>query len=505
VRRAGPTWQDLLFIAFSMAVLLGGLWLRLHRLVVGIGNANGDEGVYLQTLRSMASGHALYRPTFFSQPPFFMQAMYLPFVLFGQTLWAARLGVALVSLLGLLGAYLVGYSLAGRSGAIAGLLLIVANAPYLAASRQLRAEGLCVPLELLAVALAYLWLRRPDGWRGGAMASLSGAALALAIMSKLFGLAAVVPIGLLALIRLRDVLGRPAEERFKAGASLAAGLVAFVVTTGLVLLPFAGSGAALWRDAVTFHIAARTLAGSQLQNLPLIGEALWTPLAAVALLGALVALVRRNWLVLPLLAWLAASVYLLWNEIPLFGHHTVILVPPLVSLAVTAFGPTNNRGNLARHWKTAAILALVLPLAIAVNDIAEARLYLRQITSHSASTEQGALRRVVDDLHAFVPAGRLVVTDDQAAAAAADRSTPPDLVDTSFVRIDSGYLTSAELISDASRPDVSAVLFYSGRFIHYTDPRQRVSLAAFQAWVKNHLRLARDYGDNRTLWVKHFP
>ena len=63
---------------------------------------------------------------------------------------------------------------------------------------------------------------------------------------------------------------------------------------------------------------------------------LLSPLGAAALIGTIAALLKRDWLVLPLLAWLLASAYLLWQQTPLFTHHMVILVPVLVGLTIFA-------------------------------------------------------------------------------------------------------------------------------------------------------------------------
>src|SRR5262249_25232132 len=52
-----------------------------------------------------------------------------------------------------------------------------------------------------------------------------------------------------------------------------------------------------------------------------------------ALYGTLVSLLRRDWRVFPLLVWFLAIFYLLWQQMPLWSHHLVTLVPPLVLLA----------------------------------------------------------------------------------------------------------------------------------------------------------------------------
>lgn len=70
-----------------------------------------DEGVYWQTLRAMHAGFSLYDQIFYSQPPLFILSVYPFYAFFGQSILAARVGVAALSLLGFLGAYMMGRAL----------------------------------------------------------------------------------------------------------------------------------------------------------------------------------------------------------------------------------------------------------------------------------------------------------------------------------------------------------------------------------------------------------
>src|SRR5512135_3200314 len=97
--RRAPSWQLIGTVIVALALLAVGLWLRLHDLGVPFDRDSYDEGVYWQTLRAMSAGHPLYAQTFYSQPPFFVLSVYPIFTFFGGTLWSARLGIALVSLL----------------------------------------------------------------------------------------------------------------------------------------------------------------------------------------------------------------------------------------------------------------------------------------------------------------------------------------------------------------------------------------------------------------------
>ena len=487
----------MLFAGIAVGLCAVGLWLRLHDLGVRFDRDSYDEGVYWQSLRAMSAGHTLYQPVFYSQPPIFLLATYPFYALFGQTLWAARFGIVVLSLLGLLGAFLLGKALSGRAGAIAAVLLLVANPLYLAQSQTLQAEAVSVAFSLLAVGLAYLWWQQPEGISGLCLAALSTSALVLSIMSKLFGLATLVPIGLLALARLWQIFHVPAAQRWSAATSLLVGIVACVIISAVVLLPFAGSWQQLMQGVISFHVAAgRVLKASQVQNPSIIfgGFASW--LTVIALYGTIVALIRRDWRVIPLLGWLLATLYLLWAEVPLFQHHLVILVAPLIALAVMGITPFSlKQPGVKRALQVATLVAMLLVLVVSGLQLRDARSYLRDAHGRGQAALSGPQQQVIKDLQTYTQPGELVITDDQFIAALADRSTPPDLVDTSSVRIRSGYLTAQQLITDATQPKVHAVLFYTGRL-------HAAQLASFYTWLPTHYRLVRDYGNGNSLWSK---
>jgi len=80
-------------------------------------------------------------------------------------------------------------------------------------------------------------------------------------------------------------------------------------------------------------------------------------------------------------------------------------------------------------------------------------------------------------------------------AALADRDTPPFLVDTSSVRIRTGYLTTQQLIEAASDPRVHVVMFATNRFA--IKP-----VAGFHGWVAQHFAAVHSYGPGIELWVR---
>jgi hypothetical protein len=101
--------------------------------------------------------------------------------------------------------------------------------------------------------------------------------------------------------------------------------------------------------------------------------------------------------------------------------------------------------------------------------------------------------RIADDVQRATAPDQWVITDAQFIAGLADRDTPPWLVDTSSVRIDSGYLTVPELIKAASDARVHVVLFATGRL-------SSKPLTGFHSWVARHFKPYGEYGAGIELW-----
>src|SRR5258707_11302095 len=122
-RKAAPL-APLPRLSFSLesrmlvGICLLALALRLWPL--GGFSTEYDEGVYWQSLRALADGHALFSSVFSSQPPFFLLSLYPLYVFFGQTLAAARLAIVIFSLAGIVAIYFAGAAIGGGPGGLPG-------------------------------------------------------------------------------------------------------------------------------------------------------------------------------------------------------------------------------------------------------------------------------------------------------------------------------------------------------------------------------------------------
>jgi Dolichyl-phosphate-mannose-protein mannosyltransferase len=516
-----PRWQNVLMWGLVIALVIVAIIMRLYKLDVPFDRDGYDEGVYWQSLRAMGAGHALYQDIFYSQPPFFLLSTFPGYLLFGSTLWAARLGIALVSLIGLLGAFLLGKATGGRLGAVVALLLLIVSPVYLAESQTIQAEASSTAFSLLAVGLAYMWWEQSEGIAGLCWATLTGIAVALGILCKLLSVSCLVPMVLLMLARIWQSWQQRTGANKRLLLPILAGIGACIVTALLFLLPFLNSYSNLISTVITFHTqAGATFASSQRGNFSLIKQALISWLSLAALAGMAAAVLRRDWRVIPMIAWLLATIYLLWRQVPLFPHHLIALIPPLIGLAVMGIDKSVTWESLARFKPIAAgstdrtteiknragftsislqnimtWIALILMLITVVLSVRQDRQYYRNVDYIAADQETQQELHVAADLNHAIAPGQLVITDAQFIAGLADRNTPPFLVDTSTVRIVSGYLSLAQLENAATQPQVHAVLFYTGRL-------GAPETAPFHTWVAQHFRLLHNYGNGRELWVR---
>jgi 4-amino-4-deoxy-L-arabinose transferase-like glycosyltransferase len=460
-----------------------------------------DEGVYWQSLRAMANGHPLFSSVFSSQPPLFLLSVYPFYMIFGQSLGAARLALICFSLAGIAGTYVTGRALGHRAiGAIACLLLAL-DPLYEHGAHTLQAELPSVALQIWAVACAVLAMRA-TGHRRTGMAVGAGVLLGCALLIKLFAIVALVPVVLyLSLPLTQRWLDKERRLRWPAWPEALAGLRQIAPTLGVfaagllgalvvMLLPYSGHLGVLYDQVVRFHLAAAQSDGRPLRdNLHLISETLRdSPLIYIAV-PALVALVwRRMWVSAPLFLWALAGLIILVRQQPLLDHHVVLLSPALVLItgcgiyvAWDAFTEPSRRRLAQSATLTAVVIVCIVSLAVNWNQNAMANAPLPARTLSMALALQSVSAPT-----------EVVLSDDQYVAALANRDVPPQLVDTSAVRITSGYLTSAQLKDYITRNRIHVILFANGRFD---------LLPGFRDWVATRYSRVGTFDHNGALYL----
>src|SRR2546423_7808603 len=329
------------------AVAVGLGFLATEAVVLNARIRDYDEGVYWQSFRALARGEPLFRSIFAPTPPAFYFAL-LPFQRLAHSLASLRLGVLVFGVIGLAATYVAGRLLAGDVAGLVAMVLAATSPLYINQSAILQADGPAVAVSIVAVALA-LAAVRAGGRMRDALAVAVGLALAISVGIKLLGVLTVVPLVIL-------LLGaRRGRGRLILNAAVG-GLLGSVV----LLIPVVGAPSAAFDDLVWSHLGAgQALAAGPAANLKLLFLHRWLPLEALAGIGALVALLRRDREVIGPLAWVAVSLVAILFYKPLFPHHLVMLTPPLALVAAVGLR------NLAALGGRGALVAGGLVVATA--------------------------------------------------------------------------------------------------------------------------------------------
>jgi hypothetical protein len=328
------------------------------------------------------------------------------------------------------------------------------------------------------------------------------------ILIKLLNVSAFVPISILIGWRIWGSRRESSDTTVTTLKHVLLGVTAAILTALVAFIPFLGSANTLIDQVVKFHLAAENLRLSR--NLPILNEFFRSngTLSIAAMTGAILAIVRHDWRVIPLVAWLAATIAILVLHAPLFAQHAVCLIPPLVAITVLGLSDLPSvarvREIMAKRmsWiETTALLMGLLVCAATIKAMPTLYAYYRTQSARVGTTEVRQTARIAADLRQVTTPDQWVITDGQFIAALADRDTPPALVDTSFVRILSGYLTTQQLIEAASDPRVHIVMFATryGSF--------GTQLPDFHGWVAQHFTAVHSHGpaiddpDIIELWV----
>jgi 4-amino-4-deoxy-L-arabinose transferase-like glycosyltransferase len=414
------------------------------------GQIDYDEGVYWQSLRAMVAGHRLFGEVYSSQPPGFLFLLLPFFALLGQTLVAARIGVLIFFLAGLVASFRLGSALGGRGTGLLAMAILAADPIGMRESVALQADAPAMALALGSLAMVVR--PRPVEPPPGLAVLAAGGLLALAILVKV--LAAAAGPALLVALLAAPMSGR--QRVRNVGLAAAGGLIA----AALVLLPVLPDWRQVWEQSVGLHLVARGVAIGGLEPLTLVEEG---PLLFLSLAGLALSVRRAPRLVAVAGSWAAVAALMLAVQRPLWPHHLVALVAPAALLAGGLAQSVVNRRPDGRLVAAAAIV-LVAGGAGAAIDV--------HVHQHSDASLAPAVAR----LQAATKPSDLVITDDQYLLALAGRDTPPQLVDTSLVRVSSGSLTTAAVEAMAEGSHVRGFLFSTGRLSQLEDLESWVEL-----------------------------
>jgi uncharacterized protein (TIGR03382 family) len=437
--------------------------------VLADGQIDYDEGVYWQSLRALAAGHPLFTSVYSSQPPAFLMLLFPAHLLLGGSIQADRTAMVAFSVVGMVAAYQLGTLLESRWTGLAAASVLAVDPLSFRESVTLQADGPAIALALAGLALAAAGRRRDDQ-AGALLAAAAGLTFATGFLVK--------PLAAPALPALAILLASPSNGQRRL-LQIGAAAVGAGVAACAFLLPYADRLPVLQDELVGFHARARGLELGGLDGPTALTE---MPLVALALAGVAAGLRRQPLLLLVGGTWAVSGALLLALHRPLWPHHALVLVAPLAMLGAGA-------GHLARGAPARLRASLILLLVA---------LLASTLWIHAQQTSDGSRSRAVSAVKRVTEPNQFVITDDQYTVGLANRSTPPELVDTSKVRVLSGDLTLNQLDTIANRPDVCAVLVDD----HYVSLSL---LPGFRDWLDRRFPVARPLGEGRVLYLRTPP
>ncbi len=428
--------KTFLILGWLAILMLAMLW-RLNN--IDAFGLNNDEGAYLMWARLVADGYPLYSQTHSVSAPLFIEGLALVFKLFGFSIVGGRMTImATFALLALALGWLA-HRIAGWPGAFAALAMVVLPTPFFQLSRQVMAE---IPASLFAVLAVW------GGWlyfagHNQRWLALAGLALAISLLIKTLYPAAVLPI---AWFIWRNE--KSWRNKFMGGLAFALPLLA----TLIVVISFF-NWTAFYNQVILFRSDLRAVAPwdwqQNWQMLMAFAQPLWG-LGLLAGAGLLVSARRpraQAWAL-----WLLGDFALLMWHSPLFPHHSIILLPPAILLAVEFIEFTFYDLRFTERRSTLVLgTGLVLGTLFSVPNLIHLNQGWLDITTGGREAEAARMLNKVTRPTDFV------VTDSQLFALLANRRTPPPLGDIALVAIKAGRQSSDRLIQMSEDYDVQAV------------------------------------------------
>jgi hypothetical protein len=449
-----------------------------------------DEGVYLQSARMMIRGYHLYSSVFDSQPPLWLPSIYCSFRLFGLNMSVAQSTVAVMAIVATIAAALATRQLAGW-GAAGLAAATVAFSPMEVWLARVSPEVPAIAMGTAAIALSIYYVR------GRSLITLCLAAILVAcsILFKLLGLftlpAVILMIGT---SRWADSgIGRQKIFLFLRDTLIVLGIVTVLIVGSML----AFGPLNVWRQAVEFHWSAARAdsISQQIESLGAVIFAFGLP-CALALLSILSIYAIPEGLAL--IGWIFfTTVGLLYLQ-PLFSHHMIVLIPPIAIAGAVGWARLAEVAERLRHRWDRDLSVLLTNSFVMLVDTALILLVLATFGVHTATIVMNptlsyrpdfAAAQMIDQL---TTADEQILTDAQGIAFLANRDVPPELADTSFRRIVTGYLTFKDVVTYSDRYHVRLVLLWSGRL---------ASIPGMKQWVSAHFPYHLALGENRDLYT----
>lgn len=443
-----------------------------------------DEAVLVLTAQAVRQGARLYDEVWFNYPPGFVQLLNASFALGGFSLATARVAVFCCGFLTLLFVAATARALGSAWSGVFALLTLATAPHFVALSSMAMAEIPAVGAATLVMLAALFYHRR--GQRRWLI--VSGLAFATSLWFK----PTTIPTAIAPLVAVWLTQGTT-KGRVGDGA-LFASVTALTVIIGMLFhdLPsFAHQfGRSYLRSKAAFDLDLlaniRNLRRYFLRDKYLLSH---VSLVALCVYGWRALWHSRRTEAILFGTWpVIVGITLLFHA-PLYRHHLIQLLPPVTILA--GLGLERAFVTLRAHPRS---IRLVFPyVLLAITGVELATGIWVDIVSlplfEEENVELGV--RAVQRVEGVTHPGEYVITDGHFIALLAERPVPPELTNTSRMRIKTGQLTDQQVIDIARRVQPGAIVFWE---------KKLDSLDDFATWVTCHYDLSVAFDERHRIY-----
>ena len=408
-----------------------------------------DEGLNLMRSMLVALGYPLYSEVSSDQPPLFTDILALLFRVGGPDVYRARLLILLFStLLVWSGAQFLQLT-SGKLAAILFLPLMIMVPRYLNLSVAVMIGVPSIALAVASMLFVTLWHQK----RNNLWLILSAFLLVLSVLTKLFT-AFVAPI-FLAGITISEYLKRRNENlswrilqpaliwsaSFTGlGAFLGMSMVGIKNSWLIIFPPLAAPSQDVFQTgyfSINWHLQAAI------------------PLLILGLLGGVITLYRRKWMMLYPLAWAILAYTMLSFYSPVFYHHQLLITIPMAMIAAAGVGEgisflltLRQPSEIVRFQTGLGIVALlgfiwVFPIYGRMLD--KELLNSPSIDGSELQATAGKLK-ILNMMNEHIDQTHWIVTDVPMFAFRVARPVPPVLATFSSKRLATGSLTEEDIL-----------------------------------------------------------
>jgi len=475
----------LLVAAYLRVANLGGLYIYDY-----------DEGVYCESARMIVKGNLPHAQVFSSQPPHFILLVAAFLKLFGMDILFARLFIVFTSMIAIVSVHLIAKSIEDYKAGLASALFLSISPYFVRMSRSVQAEVPSISFALLGFWLFFGGFRSKSDVR----LFLSGVVVCLGAMMKL-NVGMVAAFLFVLLVARKELRG------------LAFFMVGVIVP--LLILPFFNLNKVI-DQMILFHFTKPDTGTWQDRGASIYSMLMMdSGLTVTASIGAVLCATKKALEGRFVVALTGATFAFLLYYKAFFMHQAVILVPLLAILGGVALVNPLNRGSRllsekaslssetnqksGRKQPLVARRRRLVASALVVASLVESLFY--GVTAVGVLSYDSRLTSPRDDpryiqavsaIRAYASSVEYIISDEQILAFFAERDVPPDLADTSHMRISSGYLNSETVIAFTKEYNVKLVILWTGRLKRLTK---------FVDYVKANYQIVETY-DGREIYLR---